>query len=244
MGGRLTEPRLELSVLGDFRLRRDGERVDVPLGVQRLLAFLALHELPLTRVYVAGRLWPEVPEARAFANLRSALWRVQRLQPRPVRASQLDLSLRSRVAVDLRHATELAHAALAGRTAPFRWAPDWAALTRTLLPGWYDDWLVVERERYRQLSLHALECLAARLTDEEEFGAALDAALAAVTNDPLRESAHRAVIRVHLAEGNHADAVRQYRLFADLMRERLGLAPSPEIHALLAPLRPAAVTRR
>src|SRR5258708_8518388 len=69
-------PQLSLSVLGDFEFCCDEEIVGLPLGVQRLVVFLALRERPLLRKYVAGALWPETTDERAARNLRSALWRL------------------------------------------------------------------------------------------------------------------------------------------------------------------------
>ena len=63
-----------------------------------------------------------------------------------------------------------------------------------------------------------------------------ETALAAVSGEPLRESAHRALIRVHMAQGNWFDALRQYDLYRDLVRGQLGLDPSPEMEHLVAPL--------
>ncbi|MGW2671050.1 AfsR/SARP family transcriptional regulator [Streptomyces sp. NPDC001272] len=79
-----------------------------------------------------------------------------------------------------------------------------------LLPGWDDEWTLFERERLRQLRLHALESLSARLTSSGRHALALDAALTCVSIEPLRESAHRAVVAVHLAEHNAVEAVSQY----------------------------------
>lgn len=94
-----------------------------------------------------------------------------------------------------------------------------------LLPGWYDDWVVLERERLRQLQLHALDRLAAALLAAEEPGRALDAALVAVQADPLRESAHRIVVRIHLREGNAPEALRAYERFAQLLSRRWAWHP-------------------
>ena len=71
-----------------------------------------------------------------------------------------------------------------------------------LLPDWYDDWLEIERERLRQLRVHALEHLGEHALRRGRFGAAIDRALAAIAADPLRESAHRLLIRAYIAEGN------------------------------------------
>jgi len=104
------------------------------------------------------------------------------------------------------------------------------------LPDWYDDWVLIERERHRQLGLHALEALASRLVQLERYGEAVDAALAAVAAEPFRESAYRALIAAHLAEGNASEALRQYEHFRRLLAEGLSLAPSPRMEALVAGL--------
>jgi DNA-binding SARP family transcriptional activator len=57
-----------------------------------------------------------------------------------------------------------------------------------------------------------------------------------VAAEPLRESAHRALIGAHLAEGNPGEALRQYQLFRGLLGRELGIEPSPRIRALLAGL--------
>jgi DNA-binding SARP family transcriptional activator len=102
-----------------------------------------------------------------------------------------------------------------------------------VLPDWYDEWVVVQRERFHQLRLHALEALSEQCARDRRFGQAADAGLAAVASDPLRESAHRAVIAAHLAEGNAADAARQYGLYRALVTDRLGIEPSPRIRQLV-----------
>jgi DNA-binding SARP family transcriptional activator len=106
-----------------------------------------------------------------------------------------------------------------------------------LLPDWYDDWVALERERFRELRIHAFEALSARLVSAERFGEAMDIALAAVRCEPLRESTHRAVISVHLAEGNRAAALDEYRHFRDRTKFELGLAPSARMEALVRQIR-------
>jgi DNA-binding SARP family transcriptional activator len=181
-------------------------------------------------------LWIDAPEDRAFARLRSALWRLKKPGYRLVEATSNQLRLAPDVAVDYQDATALAQGLLGGRASAGADDVDWAPLGGELLPDWYDDWVLMERERYRQLGLHALEALAQRYIDASEPGRALAAALAAVAGEPLRESAHRAVIRVHLAEGNGGEALRQYELCRRLLRDRLGLEPSAQLESLVRPL--------
>lgn len=60
--------------------------------------------------------------------------------------------------------------------------------------------------------------------------------LAAIKGDPLRESSHRALIRIYLAEGNQAEAIHQYRLYRDRLNGQLGLDPSSEMAELVGHL--------
>ena len=230
------EPRLTL--LGGFGLDLGGKPALMPPGAQRLIGLLALHEEALSRDYVAGVLWGDSTEARASGSLRSALWKLRVVRPEVVWNRGGSLGLLPHVHVDVRHATALARSAVAGcfgeETVIGLLEPRFC---HELLPGWYDDWVLLERERHRQLSLHALESLCEHLTEAGRYGAAVLAALAAVDREPLRESAHRLLVRIYLAEGNAFDAIRQFRLYRDLARSRLGIEPSAQmldlVHGLL-----------
>jgi DNA-binding SARP family transcriptional activator len=104
-----------------------------------------------------------------------------------------------------------------------------------VLPGWYDDWVLMERERLRQRMLHALEALSGKLIRAGRFAEAVEAALVAVSVDPFRESAHRALIEAHLAEGNHFEARRSWQSYRDLLRSELGVNPSGQLLTALHP---------
>ena len=110
------------------------------------------------------------------------------------------------------------------------------ALSQELLPDWTDDWLLLERERWDQVRLHALETMAQRLMSLEKFLPALDAALRAVSIEPIRESAHRTLIEIHLAEGNSACAVKHYQRYRGLLHRELGVTPSRRMTRLIEPL--------
>jgi DNA-binding SARP family transcriptional activator len=86
--------------------------------------------------------------------------------------------------------------------------------------------------------MHALEALAGELIVAGRFGEAVEAAYAAVHEEPLRESAHRVVVRAHLAEGNVAEARRAYESFRQVLADTLGVAPTPSMTGLLTGLRP------
>jgi DNA-binding SARP family transcriptional activator len=111
-------------------------------------------------------------------------------------------------------------------------------LSLDLLPDWYDDWLVDDREGVRQLRLHALERLTCELSLSGRHAEAIQAALAAVRLEPLRETAHAALIRAHLAEGNRSEAVRQFHRCRELLAAELAVEPSESMRELIygAPL--------
>lgn len=219
-----------LNLLGGFALTDRGEPVDLSGAARRLVAWLALRGRT-QRTSVAALLWPDHPEARAMGNLRTAVWRANREAPRLVACHREWLALADDVEVDTAALEHLAHAEPGDPG-----SHELAVADGDLLPGWFDDWLVIDRERLRQLRLHLLEQRAAWLTEHGQLGLALEAALVALRADSLRESAHRAVIRAHLAAGNRADAYHAYQSCRSTLERELGVRPSPETTGLVSGL--------
>lgn len=229
-----------VSVLGGFRFQPETEAVLVLSGSsQRLLAFLALHERSMTRNAVAGTLWPDVSEEHAYSSLRSTLSRMHGSSRDAVVVNVMDLSLADDVVVDMHESQGLAHRLLDTRTTPREsdlTAGSVDALSADLLPDWYDDWVVIETEAWRQLRLHALEALSGRLTEAGRLADAAGAALAAVNTEPLRETARAALIRVHLAEGNQSEALTEFERYRVLLQAELGLEPTRRLSELVGGL--------
>ena len=229
-----------LRLLSAFELTWDGDAVSLPVPAQRLLAFVALRERPVLRTYVAETLWLESTEEHARGSLRSALWRLRRPGHELVDVTSGRLRLAPGVVVDVRVLIGWAHGVLDAPQGVRGVRPGVCGLGDAvwgdLLPDWYDDWLVVERERLRELRIRALERVCERLTAVGSFGRALEAGLAAVHAEPLRESAHRCLIGVYLAEGNQAEALRRYRVYRDLLRDQLALDPSAHMEDLVGGL--------
>jgi DNA-binding SARP family transcriptional activator len=210
---------------------------ELPYGVQRLVAHLCLSGRP-PRSTVAGQLWPEVSEEHAHGSLRSALWRLQKAAPGLVTVTAGQLSLADGVRVDVRELDDWVRRVRDPRSGVEDVGLPDAGLLGELLPGWYDDWVMLERERVRQVRMHALEQVAVRLAGAGRHGDALQAAYAAVRAEPLRESAHRTVVRVHLAEGNVAEALRVYEQFRTLLADEIGARPSEHMARLVRAIRP------
>jgi DNA-binding SARP family transcriptional activator len=226
-------PTLRLNLLSGFDLQSDERAVQLPLSAQRVVAFLALHDRPLHRVFVAGNLWIDASEERASASLRTALWRLCERARALVVATSTQLSLSPAVGIDVRDHSDRARDVLNRRRELEGDELEAFCGAGELLPDWYDDWVLLERERFRQLHLYALETLCALFTEAGRFSHATQAGLAAVSCEPLRESAHRALMRAYIADGNSAEALRQYRLYRGLMRAELGLEPSEQMEELV-----------
>jgi DNA-binding SARP family transcriptional activator len=227
-----------VSILGTFRLSRRDDDVVLPEHAQRLVAYLALStDHGATRHAITSALWPDAVESNARGALRSTLWRIRRVVPGLVRNDGQRLSLDPGVAID---ATELDAAIRHAMNAPAEAGRDeLAVLTHAdeLLTDWDDDWILVERERMRQVRLEALERLAADLTDRGLVGEAVEAGLAAVADEPFRESAHRVLIEAYMRNGNAAAALIQFRRLRMTLRRELGVAPSPDLAARIRHLR-------
>ncbi|MBG0850627.1 SARP family transcriptional regulator [Streptomyces spinoverrucosus] len=229
-------PRLRL--LGQFRLEFGAEPVNLCMNGQRLLAFLALRKCA-TRGELAGTLWPDTTEERARGSLRTTLWKLPRESQPLIHCHGETMAITNQVRVDAHALAETALGLVRSRGSQGDGAAPMDLLTcGDLLPGWAEDWVLFERERLRQLRLHALDELAESLARRGSPALALEAALASVRIEPLRESAHRAVVSAHLREGNVIEAIRHYRAFRRLLREELGVEPSRALAEMIpAPYR-------
>jgi DNA-binding SARP family transcriptional activator len=237
--------RTELFLLSGFELLRDGEPAHLPGSAERLLAFLAVNDHAHMRSHVAGSLWLKASESRSAASLRSALWRVHCIDEHLIEASSTRIRLAPGIRVDLRDGLAVARRLLApeGDEPPPHAV---ALLDGELLPDWYgDDWLVLPREQWRQVRLHALEVLAYWYAERDQHAAAVTAALAAVRGEQLRESAHRCLIEVHLAENNVNEAIAEYQRFRRMVNDELGVEPSARLTDLIDGVRrPGRITGR
>lgn len=224
-----TDAPARLQLLGGFELWVGGRNVAVPARSQRVLAFVALADPPVGRARLVTTLWPNVDSRRAAANLRSALWRLPAEARGLVVADRSHLRLAG-VRCDVDEMSERGRRLVAGEDVD---ELDVEPFLSDLLPTWYDDWVLDERERRRSIRLAALEALSRRLTRADQFAAAIEAALAAIAADPLRETAQRALIEAHLAEGNQHEALRQYERYRDLLAAELAVEPPAEIRRLV-----------
>jgi DNA-binding SARP family transcriptional activator len=223
-----------LCLIGGPYVVASGRKLTVPEGSKRLLAYVALHGGRVDRRHAAGVLWPIGHDERAAGNLRSALWRLKGAGIEMLQADKCALYLAHGTQVDVKMLSEWAGRLIDGTATPGDVC--WMQLNHEavdLLPGWYDDWVIFERERMRQRLLHAFESLSRLLMRMGRCAEAVEAAMTAVSVEPLRESAQAALIRAHLAEGNIVEAKRAYTAYDEMVQLELGVRPSDAIDTLM-----------
>ncbi|GAA2822955.1 AfsR/SARP family transcriptional regulator [Kribbella solani] len=226
-------PAAKLLLLDGFQVLVDDQPLAIPLSARRVVAYVALRSRS-SRAEVAGTLWPEVPDSKAQACLRTALWRLRQLSDHPLVTGDETLWLDESLDVDVSTLIAAIQRVInEGECGADRGLLPTLATMGELLPGWYDDWVLLGRERLRQLQLHALELTAQGLTCDGRYAEAIEAAMAAVRLEPLRESATRVLIEVHLAEDNVVEAMRRLEFFRRSLATELGVEPTEELVELV-----------
>ena len=225
--------RLTLVLLGGFQGRLGGA-VPLTLPTRKTKALLAFLALPPGRSHprakLASLLWGDLPEPQARRGLRQSLFTLRRamsVEPSALLIEGETVALNPRsVDVDV---AEFEHQVAAGTPAALDRA---AALYHgELLEGLalpealFEEWLLAERERLREL---ALEALAKLLRHQRTAGApevALQTALRLLALDPLQEPAHRAVMSLYVELGRRASALRQYQICIGVLQRDIGVEP-------------------
>lgn len=236
---------LQLQLFGGFTLRRgDGPLLQIPSRVGRsLLAYLAIHrDTALSRDRLGTAIWPDAPEERAKRRLSHTLWQIQETLGEPPSGERwLDVT-KDAVAftggasciVDVEQferGLDDARARLAGDTIDARGVMQLDRVLRLyrgdFLDGCYDEWALAEQERLGQRYLEGLALLVQGSRAVGAFDDALAYARRLADRAPLREDAHREVMRLAVLLGRGAEAVRQYLRCREVLADELGTIPSP-----------------
>jgi DNA-binding SARP family transcriptional activator len=242
--GEWTKARIQLC--GRFAVDIDGSRIEGTLPGRRgriLFAYLVLNRgrpLPRDELLMAGWGADAPAEARSALNvllskLRHSLG-ADHLQGR----AQIELLLPQATFVDVEAAQEGAHRAESA-IAEGRWVQAWGpagiayhVATRPFLTGLEAPWIDQWRRRLEEVRLRGLECFAAAslglggpaLAQAEERARTLTELA------PYRETGHHILIEALERRGNIAEALRAYERLRVLLREELGIAPSPTLQAV------------
>lgn len=220
-------PTLKLYLLGSFHLEDEKGSIPLPTGkVQSLFAYLALHPGKHARDKLAGLYWGDSSNVRARTSLRATLKKLRKYLDARV-------LLTDRTRVQMNPALRVWVDALEFHTQAEP-APEAAvALYRgDLLAEFYDDWIVPEREHYRELYLGALLQLTGAARTVGEYENAVRYAQQVLTVDPANERAHQHLMFCYLALGRRSAALKQYGVCAKALQTELAVVPSNETTAL------------
>jgi predicted ATPase/DNA-binding SARP family transcriptional activator len=227
--------KLEVGLLGRFDVSRDGKSIAIrSRPAQSLFAYLILHAgTAHRREKLAGMLWPDSLEETARDNLRHALWRIRKALPSQSKSEYLlvdDLSIAFNAsteywldAVELEKLGENASAdELMSVLSEYR---------GELLPGFYDEWVMLEREHLYSIFEHHMARLMSLLQEERRWLDILDWGERWIKLGQKPEPAYRALMFAHAAKGDMSKVAATYERCVKSLKE-FGIEPSEQTKAL------------
>lgn len=234
--------RLQIQVLGGFELRDEdvGPLVLPTRKARALLAVLAMSPgMKQTRQGLAAMLWERSAEEQARATLRQTLSSLRKVlndgavdNVLYTEGDEVGLDA-ERCEVDAVIFERLAeqHSTKALEQTFHLYKGDFLA-GLSLREASFEDWLVAERHRLQETARRALGELLERLLDRDDRSQAAEVASRLLAIDPLQEPVHRALMKIHLAEGRRASALRQFETCKELLERELQIEPEAATRAM------------
>lgn len=231
---------LKIYLLGGFLIEHDGRSLP-PISStagRSLLAYLVTYRRRRhTRDLLAGTFWPDRAEASARKRLSQALWHIHtalksagadesiiEVAPNEVFVNAEDSSFW----LDVEEFERLA--GIEKTSSPrqdIQILEEAVGLYRgDFMAGYYHDWMLLERERLSDRYLHTLESLVTIHKARADYRSALSCARRVVLEDPVREAAHREIMRLNFLLGRSTEALQQFDRCEAILREELSVGPS------------------
>jgi DNA-binding SARP family transcriptional activator len=227
---------LQVRLFNHLQIQSDRPATDSVLRprAQRLLVYLLLHRKnPIPRKNLAFTLWPDMTEPESLGMLRRALSDLRTSLPDGegwvlTTRDRINWNSSASVWLDAEVFEDQIHKA------------DSESLlqaielyTGDLLRDMDEEWLIPERERYRQMQFEALRKLARHYRSQQSYSAALEYTRRALLLDPLSESVYQDRIKLLFFAGGRAAALAEYERLKALFEEELGVEPMEETRALV-----------
>jgi DNA-binding SARP family transcriptional activator len=242
---------LEIKLFGPVQISHDNwkTKVSTTRVIQGLLAYLLLQRHRThSREGLASLFWGEQNEERARGCLNTSLWRLRTiLEPTGIAqgtylmrddSGNIGFNRESRHWLDIADFEGEINRIL---RIPYESIEEeqvkklenvMLLYDGDLLEGFYDDWILREREKFRALYLNSL----AYLMKYDRFHGGYEKALGygqqILEIDPLREEIHREIIRLHVENRQRSEAVRQYKVCCEVLQTELDIQPMEETQAL------------
>lgn len=240
---------LHIHLFGGLNLSQDGTPLTgfISSKAPALLAYLAVTGRPHQRDTLAALFWGEMADADAKNNLRQTLSNLRKLLEPYLLITRESVQFDTAVPHTLDTAQFEAHLqnGRAATTHRFDHLAQAAALYHgDFLAGFYvrdapdfEEWMLAQRVRYRELALHTLHTLTEHHLSRGEYGRAIDSATRLLALDAWREEAHRQLMLAQLRSGQRSAALAQYETCRRLLEAELGVSPSAETIALYKRIR-------
>jgi WD40 repeat protein/class 3 adenylate cyclase len=227
---------LQIKLLGQFDVRLDGKRLTIPSRAgQSLFAYLALTAGTFhRREKLAGTFWPDTSDESARKYLRQELWRIRKAITTYKKEDEEHLLADDITIAFNRDSEYWLDAAQVERP-----DLDLESLTTNLslyqgelLPGFYEEWIIIERERIQSIFDTKMGQLLEQLIASERWTAVQEQSERWLSMGNSIEPAYRGLMLSCGARGDMARVSTVYqRCIADL-DEKFGLEPSAETRAL------------
>jgi DNA-binding SARP family transcriptional activator len=234
---------LTIHMFGGFRITTGNQAVTglSHARLQELLAYLLLHRgRPVARQRLAFLFWPDSTEDQARTNLRTLWHRLRRSLPdadRFLLTDETTMQWRGDATYWLDVADFETHLGLSksssDKNEQIRHLERAAAVYGgDLLPGFYSDWLLAERDRLAQAYGAALTKLAVLHEERRDYRQAIGHAQTLVRHDPLHEPAYAQLMRLHALNDDRAAALHTYHTCATVLRREIDVEPGPATRQL------------
>ena len=247
-----------VEMLGRFRVLQDSREI-TRFRTQKtaaLLAYLALYRSRShPREVLIERFWPDSTLEAARSNLSVALNALRRqLEPPGVPAGAVVIANHAQVRLnpmafttdvdDFEQALGTAQLETDAERRVNSWRRSVDQYAGDLMPGFYEEWVLAERERLRDAYRGALRQVVKEYAETRQFEEAILYAHRMAQADPLREESVRNLMRLYVAVGRPADALYQYQELERLLQQELQVAPSSATRELAEQLRDTDLKRR
>ncbi|QIO61592.1 AfsR/SARP family transcriptional regulator [Rhizobium leguminosarum] len=242
---------IAVEFLGRTRVLSEGREVALSRQNISFLAYLVLfREIDHPREVIIEQFWPSCEPTRGRSCLGTALLRLKRaLQVNG--SNWFEMSPRGEPRISSSAPIWFDIVEFEAAIMPALAAPEGmlhATLLRNLavglthyrgdlLIGWYDDWVLAERERLRLVCLRGYRRLMEHYVSVGDMDKALAAGQSALRIEPLQELVQQHVIELYYNTGQRVAAIRQYDKLAAMLKAELGIAPSKNTTVLIDRIR-------
>lgn len=256
-----TELRIYLFGSPRFILAK-GQEVQVRMVKSKaILAYLAISGQEEQRTKIAGLLWSDMVETSARANLRAAITNLRKELGDYLISTRQTLTLNYQLPIwvdakvieglwtrwkqmqrDKERSSESESVRIALRRALADVNAEFLGALNIPDAPLFEEWMLLEREKYGQLIIDALAALTDHAIEEHALNEGIETASHILRLDPGRETAHRQLIQLHALNGNRTAALQQFEKCRQYLLEEFGVQPGISTTTLVEKIRQGQIT--